>query len=188
MNWRHLPNIISAARMALVLPLVWLVEAAEFRAAFWVALAAGVSDALDGALAKGFGWQSRLGGLLDPIADKLLIAGCYVGLWGVGILPGWLLALVAGRDVVIVVGAFAYHGLVAPLEAQPTPASKATTAAQIALALGLLTALAWPALRPAPAFWDVALLFVAALTVASGLEYVWRWGGRAWRARRTGGR
>jgi cardiolipin synthase len=183
MSWRHLPNLISAARMALVLPLVWRVEAGDFRAAFWIALAAGLSDALDGALAKGFGWQSRLGGLLDPVADKLLIAGCYFGLWGVGVLPGWLLLLVLGRDAVIVSGAFAYHGLIAPLEAHPSLASKFTTALQIAYALGLLTALAWPALRPPAGFWTGAQVLVAVLTVASGLEYVWRWSGRAWQAR-----
>jgi cardiolipin synthase len=185
-RWRHLPNVITAARLALVLPLVWLMHGDQFRTAFWVAFAAGLSDALDGALAKGFGWQSRLGGLLDPLADKLLITACFVGLWSAGVLPGWLLALVIGRDLVIVAGALAYHGLIAPLEAAPSLASKATTAAQLGLALAGLTALAWPALDPGATIWQAAQGAVAVLTVASGLQYVWQWGGRAWRARHEG--
>lgn len=185
--WRHLPNAITAGRMALVLPLAWTIHAAEFRTAFWIAFAAGASDALDGALAKAFGWQSRLGGLLDPLADKLLITACFLGLWGAGALPGWLVALVLGRDALIVAGALAYHGLIAPVDAQPSLASKATTAAQIALALGLLTTRAWPALSLSPQTWHAAQGAVALLTVASGLHYVVQWGGRAWRARRTGG-
>lgn len=188
MNWRHLPNLITATRIAMVPPLVWLMREGEFRLAFWVALVAGGSDALDGALAKGFGWQSRLGGLLDPLADKLLIAACFVGLWSVGALPAWLLVLVLARDALIVAGAFAYQGLIGPVEARPTIASKLNTAAQIALALGLLTALAWPLpwLRPDAPYWKAAHALVAMLTLLSGLHYIWAWGALAWRQR--GGR
>jgi cardiolipin synthase len=187
MSWRQLPNTLTATRIALVLPLVWSMQADRFRVAFWIALVAGATDALDGAIAKACGWQSRLGALLDPLADKLLVAACCVALWGAGALPGWLLALVVARDAVIVAGAFAWHGLIAPLEAQPTRLSKLTTAAQLGLVLGLLTALAWPRLLPAPDAWRLAHWGVAALTVASGAQYVWLWGGRAWRARRSGG-
>lgn len=185
MSWRHLPNLITAARIAMVPPLVWLMRDGEFRLAFWVALAAGASDAIDGALAKGFGWQSRLGGLLDPLADKLLIAACFVGLWSAGALPGWLLALVLGRDAVIVAGAFAYHFLIGPVEGRPTLASKLNTAAQILLALGLLTALAWtlPWLQPQAPYWQAAHALVGLLTLLSGLHYIAAWSVLAWRQR-----
>jgi cardiolipin synthase len=73
MTWRWIPNAITLARVLASLPLLWLLLHGYFEPAFWLAVAAGLSDALDGILAKGCGWQSLFGGVVDPIADKLLL-------------------------------------------------------------------------------------------------------------------
>ncbi|MBS0212512.1 MAG: CDP-alcohol phosphatidyltransferase family protein [Proteobacteria bacterium] len=170
--------------MALVVPLLWCLDTGEYRWALGLALVAGFSDALDGWLAKRYDWCTPLGSLLDPVADKLLLAGSFIGLWLVGAITAWLPALVIGRDVVIVLGAVAYHNLVGPLQGDPTMLSKATTVAQILLVLALLVGLA-----NSPLPWGVALgmeIVVAALTAASGIDYVVRWSLRArreWHAR-----
>lgn len=189
MNLRQLPNIITGVRMALVVPLVWGLDAGHYSLALGLALVAGFTDALDGFLAKRFGWRTRLGSLLDPIADKLLLVGSFLGLWLVGMTPGWLFALIVGRDVVIVGGAVAYHNLVGPLQGEPTLLGKTTTVAQIALVLAALVHLA---LAPLPVSVLPAMrVLVAGLTVASGIDYVVRWSLRAraqWRDRRGAGR
>jgi cardiolipin synthase len=183
LSW--LPNAITLARMLLAPPLAWLILEGHNAAALAVAAIAGLSDAVDGLLAKRFGWQSRLGGLLDPIADKLMLLGCFVALGIAEALPWWLVGLVVARDAVIVSGALAYHRLVGPLTAAPSGLSKVTTAAQIAL---VLLALVEGLERVALPGWleSGALLLVAALTAASGLHYVLSWGAkarRAWRGR-----
>lgn len=183
--WRHLPNAITLARIVLVVPLVWLIAQHRFGAALIVVAVAGASDALDGLLAKRFGWQSWLGGVLDPIADKLLLVASFVSLNFVGALPLWLLALVVGRDLVIVAGATAYHFLIGPVTPQPSMLSKITTATQIICALALLLRLAvWPASENA---FSTATAFLFALTalatLVSGAHYVFIWTRKALRTR-----
>jgi cardiolipin synthase len=172
-NLRQLPNAITVARMLAVPPLMWLLVHERYPAAWWVALLAGLSDALDGLLAKRFGWFTPLGGLLDPIADKLLLAAGFVGLWLGGHLPGWLMSLVLARDAVIVAGAIAWHLSIGPITAAPSRLSKANTAIQIAFVLWLLGGLAF-AQVPVAGQWLGAWL-VAAFTLASGVDYVVRW-------------
>lgn len=181
---RQLPNLISCLRIALVAPLVALLLRGDFEAALWIAVAAGLSDALDGFLARHFGWRSRLGSLLDPLADKLLLVAAYLTLAQVGQVAWALALLVLARDAVIVLGALAYHGIVGEFEARPSLWSKATTLGQILFVLLVLAsnafALHWQQRGYA---W-----IIAALTVISGVDYVVRWGLRAraaLRARRT---
>lgn len=182
---RHLPNIITALRMLLVLPLCWLIDAGRYDGALLVAAIAAFSDALDGWLAKHFGWQSWIGGMLDPIADKLLLTAAFVWLALSGDLPAWLAALVVGRDVAIVAGAIAYHNLVGRFDASPSRLSKATTAIQLGFVLAELLRLShWIAM---PAALRTALVaLTAAFTLASGLHYVVVWGTRARRTLRGG--
>ena len=182
MNLRQLPNALTGLRLALAPVLPWLLAIGEVQAALWVAAIAGLSDALDGWLAKRFGWQTRLGSLLDPLADKLMLGLGALGLWLAGALPGWLLLLVAGRDVVIVAGAIAWWRLAGPYDGAPSLLSKGTTLAQVLLVLAGLLGLAGFLPMPLPA---AALALVAALTLASGLDYVIRYGVRAWRHPRT---
>jgi cardiolipin synthase len=176
--WRHLPNAISMLRVLVVAPICWLLWHDRWPSALALVAVAGVSDGLDGFLARRFAWQSRLGGMLDAIADKLLLIACFVILASRQQAPVWLACVVCGRDLVIALGALGWRLAIGPIEPQPSLLSKACTLAQIIYLLAVLLALArWPALRSSALGW-----LVAALCVASGVDYVLRWSCRAWRA------
>jgi cardiolipin synthase len=179
MSWRFLPNIISVARMLLVAPLVSSIVAGRYEAALIMLILAGLSDGLDGFLAKTFDWRTRLGGLLDPIADKLLLISVFVSLTYVGLVPLGLTAIVAGRDVVIVLGAVCYQLFIAPVQGEPAAVSKLNTACQLAMVFFTLThaALEWPP-QVSLTVLGSAVVFTS---IVSGLTYVLRWTGRAWR-------
>lgn len=171
--WRHLPNLLSGVRMLLVVPLAWLIRDAHYDGALLVAVCAGASDALDGYLAKRYGWRSWLGGVLDPIADKLMLIACFVSLAMIGAHPAWLTWLVVGRDVVIVTGAVTYHYLIGRLNAEPTQLSKFTTCVQITYVLAqLLHLTSWFDL---PRFTAVLMWGTVIFTTVSGLQYVFVW-------------
>jgi cardiolipin synthase len=179
MSWRFLPNAICIARILLVAPLVlWIIEG-RFTAALLVLVVAGMSDGLDGFLAKRFDWRTRLGGLLDPAADKLLLVSTFAALSYVGLVPLELTLVVIGRDVLIVMGAVCYQLLIAPVQGEPSAISKLNTACQLAMLFFTLThaAYAWPP--------EVSLVVLGATVVftsiVSGLTYVLKWSVRAWR-------
>ncbi|MCK9488209.1 MAG: CDP-alcohol phosphatidyltransferase family protein [Xanthomonadales bacterium] len=181
---RHLPNTITVARILACPLLAWLIIADQARTALWLAVAVGISDVVDGFLARRFNWQSRLGGLLDPIADKLFLVSAMIALGVTGALPAWLIVLVVVRDLVIVGGAFVYHYRVETLNAAPSVLGKLNTLLQVAL---VLTALASQAGVPVPAWLLAALVVaVALLAVVSGGQYVLVWSARARAAWRNG--
>ena len=182
MSWSWLPNAITLARVLASLPLLWLLMRGEDVAAFWLALVAGASDAIDGILAKSMGWQSVLGGILDPIADKLLLSVCFFGLWwSQQVPPAWLLAIVIGRDVVILAGAWAWWRFKGRFTPEPSAISKSTTLVQLLL-VGLVLA-HFAGFDLAPGWIQPLMLATAFITLASGLDYVLRYGTRAWRER-----
>jgi cardiolipin synthase len=168
--------------MLLVAPLAWLILAAHYDSALVVAAVAGLTDALDGFFAKRCGWQTWLGGILDPLADKLMLVACFVSLGLIGAHPEWLTWLVVGRDVVIVAGAVAYHNFIGRISAQPTLLSKFTTCIQISYVLAQLVNLTtWFSL---PRAWLQGLIWLTALcTLASGAQYVVVWSAKAMQAR-----
>ena len=131
MNFRFVPNLICVVRMILVAPIVLFLVRSEFELALLLFFIAGFSDGLDGFLARRFDWRTRLGGILDPLADKLLMFSVYITLTYIGLNPFWLAAVVIGRDVLIVGGGFAYHMLVRHVEGEPSVVSKLNTLAQI---------------------------------------------------------
>ena len=183
MNPRHLPNAITALRLVMAPLLLWLLWSRQFPLALGVALVAGASDLADGFIAKRFGWQSRLGSLLDPIADKLMLCLAMLGLWLVAMLPAWLVGLVLVRDLVIVAGALAWWRVGGPFDGKPTWLGKFTTLSQVGLVLLCLVELAgW--LVPLQARKE-AIITVALLTFASGIDYVVRYGVQAWQANRN---
>ena len=184
MNARWLPNAITLARMAMALPLLWLLMHSRFQAALWLAVVAGSTDMLDGLIARRYGWQSALGGILDPLADKLLLTVCFLGLWWSQHLPTWLVAVVLIRDLVILLGAFAWWRLTGPFKASPTGISKITTLTQIVLIALVLAHLAGYSL--AQDWVPPLVLATAAATLVSGFDYVICYGLKAWRARGSG--
>lgn len=180
MKLKHIPNVITITRMVAALPLLYFLWQSEYRIAFWIAVLAGASDSLDGYLAKTFDWRTALGGLLDPIADKLLLCVCFIGLAWTKAIPLWLCVLVLGRDVVIVSGAWLWWKTIGPFKPMPSWISKLTTFFQIVFVGLLLAQLAFgwvPTLFLQCLFWSVV-----AFTVASGMDYFIRYGYRAIRA------
>jgi cardiolipin synthase len=179
---RHIPNILTAFRFLLVPPVVVLMLKDEFMPALVLFAVAGFSDAVDGFLARRYHWTSRIGGLMDPLADKLLMVSSYLTLGWLGLIPVWLVALVILRDLVIVTGAVIYNARIEQVEATPSVVSKLNTLAQILLVLSVLFSQAVAAL---PGWWiDVLIYGVLVTIVWSGAGYVWTWGRRAWQ--RTG--
>lgn len=173
-NWfAFLPNFITIGRLVLTPAVVGMIVEGNWRMAFVIFAAAGVSDALDGWLARRFHLQSALGEILDPIADKALVVSIYVSLAIFGVLPSWLSIMVVSRDIMIV-GAVVVSWLLAqPVKVRPLFISKATTAAQIVLAAVVLAGEAY-GLRFSLV--DAALIWsVAALTIASASVYLWLW-------------
>ncbi len=176
---RDIPNLITFMRLLLVPPVVWLILEHRFDWALWLFLFAGVSDGVDGFLAKQFGWSSRLGGLLDPIADKLLLVCCYVTLAWIDLIAVWVVALIVARDIVIFSGALTYHFLYGRFEASPTLASKFNTLSQILLVLLLL----WSSGVQLVAPWLIVGMtwLVVITTIISGIDYVLIWSRKAWK-------
>ncbi len=181
----HIPNIISVARIGLVWPIISLILDQRFVEALGLMVVAGLSDALDGWLARHFHWQSRLGSLLDPAADKILLITGYLALTGLSLLPLWLTATVVLRDVVILSGAGAWYWLMGSFEGQPLRISKLNTFLQLIL---LITCILNQVTGPFP-FLLTAILtgLVFATTVVSGCAYVVVWGNKYARARRHPG-
>lgn len=143
---RHIPNLICVARILSVPPIVWALVVDRFGLALGLILIAGLSDGLDGYLARRFDWRSRLGSLLDPAADKLLVASVFVTLTWLGLVPVWLTAVVLGRDLLIIGGVIAHQIWLTPVSGEPTGASKLNTVFQISFMLLTVTRawLGWP--------------------------------------------
>ena len=177
-----IPNILTMSRMVLT-PLVALfIVRQEFGWALWGLLAAGVTDGLDGFIAKWFNQSSRLGAILDPIADKLLMLATALALTWIGLLPLWVTIPILLRDVVIFGGALAYYRRAGAIEMQPTILSKTNTCAQVGLLL--LVVAIHAEVIPVTGLLFPAFMVVLATTVSSGVQYVVIW----WRkAARLGG-
>ena len=177
MSLSWLPNAISLMRIALVAPILILLLDGQFGWALALFCVAGFSDGLDGYLAMRFGWTTRLGGLLDPTADKLLVAGLFITMAWVDLIPVWLAAIVILRDVVIVGGAIAYNFIVKPVPGEPSRISKLNTALQMLFIVFVLShaGFNWPDKITITVLGASILVTV----VISGVDYVWSWSRRA---------
>ncbi len=176
----HLPNLISALRIVLVLPLAWFLLQHDFDIALLLVFIAGMSDALDGFLAKHYGWTSALGSVLDPLADKLLLVVTFLSLGYLALVPAWLVVAVLARDIIIVTGGVAYYVSIGRFDMAPTLISKLNTLMQLVLVFGVVLAQVFDF----PRMWmiEIGVWIVLATTVLSGIDYVWTWGRSAWRA------
>ena len=171
LSW--LPNAISIMRIMLILPILMLFVNDEFGWALGLFLIAGLSDGVDGYIAKKYGWDTRLGAFLDPAGDKLLVAWSYGTLAFLGHIPVWLAVIVILRDVVIVAGSFMYHYLVRRLEGDPTRISKLNTALEFVFLIFVMSkaGYGWPD--------DITITVLGAsvlvTVVISGYDYVSNW-------------
>ncbi len=169
----NLPNLITLGRVILVPIVFWLLVSGETQAAFFAFLLAGLSDGVDGFIAKRFDQTTELGAYLDPLADKLLIVSIFVALGVRGALPSWLVIAVVSRDILIVLGVMLSWLLDHPMQISPFVVSKANTVAQIILAGTVLAddgfGLGLETLR-------IALVWITGvLTLASLAAYLRAW-------------
>jgi cardiolipin synthase (CMP-forming) len=153
--------------------MVWAITAGELKTAFFLFLLAGLSDLVDGFLAKRFNMATELGAYLDPLADKALIVSIYVTLGIIGAIPRWLVILVVSRDIMIVSAVLLSWLVNNPVTLKPLAVSKLNTVAQILLALVVLGSLAFVF----DAWWAIQALtgLVAILTLASVVFYIGEW-------------
>lgn len=180
----NLPNVITTLRILLVIPIAWLLWDDRHMDAFVLMVVAAVSDALDGLLARRFSWTSELGAILDPLADKLLVACVFIVFTLQGHIPLWVAIIVLLRDFTILAGAVVYKALYEEVEIAPTFLSKVNTATQmVVLCLILLDLLALGAVSElANAIVDPFSFYVLALLgISSGIDYVLTWGSKAYR-------
>lgn len=168
-----IPNLITLGRILLVPIVVWAISQGLMWLAFVLFLAAGVSDAVDGFLAKRFNMTTVLGAYLDPLADKALIVSIYVTLGVNGLIPRWLVILVVSRDILIIGGIMLSWVLGTPLKIKPLLVSKLNTVAQIAFACVVLGSLGFG--LEVPLLNLVLTGLVAALTSLSVAAYVAEW-------------
>jgi cardiolipin synthase len=168
-----IPNFITIARLFSVPAIVYLILTDQFRLAFYLFLLAGISDGVDGFLAKRFKMASELGAYLDPIADKALLTSIYLALTFKGLLPLWLTMLVVSRDILII-GAVVLSWIVGkPVAMAPLMISKINTTGQIGLAAYVLAGTAFALIEA-----DHLLVFsvvVAGLTILSTIAYMKAW-------------
>ncbi|MFA9442500.1 MAG: CDP-alcohol phosphatidyltransferase family protein [Hyphomicrobium sp.] len=169
----NIPNLISLGRIILVPVVFWLLITGQTQAAFFAFIVAGISDAVDGYLAKTFGWKTELGAYLDPLADKLLIVSIFLALGVGGKLPLWLVIAVVSRDILIVIAIILSWLLSNPVRIRPLAVSKANTVSQIVLAAVVLAdeafglGLQWGRL--------VLIWVTGVLTLASLAAYLRSW-------------
>jgi cardiolipin synthase len=168
-----IPNLITLARILLVPVVVWAISSGAMLSAFVLFLAAGVSDAVDGYLAKRFRMTTVLGAYLDPLADKALIVSIYVTLGISDVIPHWLVILVVSRDILIVGGVMLSWLVGSPVKVKPLLVSKLNTVAQIAFACVVLGSLGFHI--EATNLTLALMALVAALTLMSVAAYVAEW-------------
>lgn len=174
-----LPNVLTSVRILLTPVIVYALMHGQCRAALALCVAAGLTDAGDGFLARRFGATSRAGAALDPIADKLLLSALYVCFALMNLIPWWLLVLVAGRDALILTMAAAGLVLTNIRDFPPSIWGKISTATQILSAIMLLSVCA--GLPGSGGAEKLVIPLVAAATTWSGIHYLWR-AGRLWQA------
>jgi len=168
-----IPNIITLGRILLVPVIVWAIASNQMAFAFAVFIVAGVSDAVDGFLAKRFNMASELGALLDPIADKALLVSIYIALGTWGAVPRWIVILVVSRDIMIVAAVIVSWLVGKPIPMKPLMVSKLNTVAQVAFAALVLGSLGF-GFNPTP-YDHILMGFVTVFTLASVSLYLVEW-------------
>ena len=189
----YLPNVLSILRMFLVVPTAWFLWHGEIALALALMAVAGISDGVDGALARHYHWQSHLGSILDPLADKILVAATFIVFTFQGCIPFWLAVLTIGRDLIILIGGSLYRFTFGSFEIKPSLVSKANTAMQVITLILIMLYLLPDASVQLPVLAQVGeylgrtteqwvdpycLWLLAILGTTSGLHYIVVWSGR----------
>lgn len=174
LNW--IPNAICIVRIILIAPLVAALFAGDYGLALILIVVAGMSDGIDGLLAKVFDWRTRLGSLLDPLADKLLLVSTFMSLTSLGLVPVPLTAIVILRDVIIVGGAVLYQRVIGRVRGEPSVISKLNTACQLLFVLCVILNAGWG--QPASGWLTPLGALVVFTSITSGLNYVLVWSRR----------
>jgi cardiolipin synthase len=171
----NIPNIITLARIILVPVIVWAIASNQMEIAFAVFVVAGISDAVDGFLAKRFNMTSELGALLDPLADKALLVSIYValGIWGA--VPRWIVILVVSRDIMIVTAVIVSWLFDKPIPMKPSMVSKLNTVAQVAFAALVLASLGFDFQDRTKPYDLILMGFVTVFTLVSVSLYLVEW-------------
>jgi cardiolipin synthase len=184
-NTFAVPNLLSIARLVLIPVVAWQLAAEAYEIALPLFLAAALTDLADGFIARRFRLTSRLGALLDPVADKLTMLVTTLVLAWQSLVPLWLAAAIIARDVVIAAGALAYRRLLGKVDIAPTLLSKLNTVVEFAMLLATMAAAAgW---LPSSRWLEALFAFTLATVLASGAQYVWVWGRKALAERRARG-
>lgn len=170
---RQIPNALTILRIILIIPFAGYVYRQEYGSALVIFFIAGVSDGVDGFLARQFNWKSRFGAIADPLADKLLLMTAYIVLALTEQVPLWLTAVILGRDFIIVIGALIYHYFISHYDIKPSIWGKACTMAQIVYALALIINLAGFPMPDVVA--EQGIWVVLAITLVSGTHYLASW-------------
>ncbi len=177
------PNLFSLARLLSVPVWILLMLDGEVSVAFWLFIAAGLTDVADGYIAKRFNARTELGAYLDPLADKALLICGFVTLGYLGALPAWIAILAVFRDVLIVGGAMIEHAITHSFKSRPTGVSKFNTLCQIGLIVFVLAQMGLGFSEPG--LTDALVVLAGATTVASGAVYMIEWGRRLARFERA---
>jgi len=173
--WWTAPNLITLGRLLLAPFVVWEIVARRPVGAFVLLFVAGLTDLLDGLVARGTNSHSHLGELLDPVADKVLLSGVFVGLEWIGSVPLWFVAIVFGRDVFLLLAAVLLMTFSAAPDLRPDRYGKASTALQILTAGVIVAGNANGGISSTLGRAGIYFLVPAALLTAfSGLNYAWR--------------
>jgi cardiolipin synthase (CMP-forming) len=167
----NVPNLLTIVRILMIPLFVYLLVYNYTRWALGVFVAAGLTDAMDGAIARMWHQQTTLGRYLDPLADKMLLTAAFIGLAVLARIPFWVLLIVVSRDIILLIGTAVMHLTQGGFDISPTLLGKTTTFLQLVLVVLALVTVA--GLGAVPYFED-AVWIVAVVTVVSGLHYLYR--------------
>ncbi len=178
MKAENIPNLLTVLRFAIIIPILFSLIHEAYYTAFALFGLAGISDLFDGFLARRYGWTSRFGSISDPLADKALLAACFVALSMIGVVPVSVTCLVVFRDLWIIAGAAVFHFAIGTFSFKPSFISKCNTGVQLLFIAGCLFNLVFPLF---PEAWLYFLqVIVVVTTVITLLHYTWVWGKKAY--------
>lgn len=179
---KQIPNALTIIRLILIAPFLICIFHQQFAYAFYICLMAAVSDVLDGRLARWFAWQTDLGKIIDPLADKLLIATSFISLAYLNLLPWWLVVLIFARDCIISFGFLAWCLFIPKKpDLKPTNISKMNTVLQMSLVMLCLAEQGFA--FNVSYLLQIGIGLTATTTVITLCDYVWTWGNKAWQQR-----